>query len=91
MSVGFTCQDGFTPLSIALQQGHSDVVSLLMESSQKGRVRLSALHVAAKKDDVRSAILLLQQSSETANDQVSSTTSVTLWTSPSDVQLHMSP
>jgi len=62
-------QDGFTPLAIALQQGHTDVVNLLMEHSQKGRVRLSALHVAAKKDDVRSAILLLQNN-ENANDQV---------------------
>ena len=40
-----------------------------MEYSQKGRVRLSALHVAAKKDDVRSAILLLQNN-ENANEQV---------------------
>jgi len=66
-------QDGFTPLAIALQQGHTEVVNLLMEYSQKGRVRLSALHVAAKKDDVRSAMLLLQNN-ENANDQVTSTT-----------------
>jgi len=62
-------QDGFTPLAIALQQGHTEVVNLLMEHSQKGRVRLSALHVAAKKDDVRSAMLLLQNN-ENANEQV---------------------
>lgn len=46
-------QDGFTPMAVALQQGHTDVVNVLMESSNKGKVRLSALHVAAKKDDVR--------------------------------------
>jgi len=65
------CKDGFTPLAIALQQGHSDVVQLLMEYSQKGRVRLSALHLAAKKDDVRSALLLLQnnQDAEQVNCQ----------------------
>ena len=62
-------QDGFTPLAIALQQGHTEIVNLLMEYSQKGRVRLSALHVAAKKDDVRSAMLLLQNN-ENANEQV---------------------
>ena len=64
-----TLQDGFTPLAIALQQGHTEIVNLLMEYSQKGRVRLSALHVAAKKDDVRSAMLLLQNN-ENANEQV---------------------
>ena len=64
-------QDGFTPLAIALQQGHTEVVNLLMEQSQKGRVRLSALHIAAKKDDLRSAILLLQNN-ENTNDQVTS-------------------
>jgi len=65
------CKDGFTPLAIALQQGHSDMVQLLMEYSQKGRVRLSALHLAAKKDDVRSALLLLQnnQDAEQVNCQ----------------------
>ena len=64
-------QDGFTPLAIALQQGHTEVVNLLMEYSQKGRVRLSALHLAAKKDDVRSALLLLQNNEAAAgNEQV---------------------
>ena len=27
----FVCQDGFTPLKVALQQGHKDVVRLLSE------------------------------------------------------------
>ncbi|XP_076869067.1 ankyrin-2 isoform X2 [Brachyhypopomus gauderio] len=53
-------EDGFTPLAIALQQGHNMVVSLLLEHDTKGRVRLPALHIAARKDDTRSAALLLQ-------------------------------
>lgn len=53
-------QDGFTPLAIALQQGHNAVVSLLLEHDTKGKVRLPALHIAARKDDTKSAALLLQ-------------------------------
>lgn len=53
-------QDGFTPLAVALQQGHDRVVSVLLEHDTKGKVRLPALHIAAKKDDVKSAALLLQ-------------------------------
>ena len=47
-------------MAVALQQGHSEVVNSLMDHTQKGRVRLSPLHVAAKKDDVRAAALLIQ-------------------------------
>uniref|UniRef100_A0A8C2EDQ0 Ankyrin 3a n=1 Tax=Cyprinus carpio TaxID=7962 RepID=A0A8C2EDQ0_CYPCA len=52
--------DGFTPLAVALQQGHDQVVSLLLENDTKGKVRLPALHIAARKDDTKSAALLLQ-------------------------------
>ncbi|KAM9832813.1 uncharacterized protein ACBT44_006587 isoform 7-T7 [Syngnathus typhle] len=53
-------EDGFTPLAIALQQGHEQVVSVLLENDTKGKVRLPALHIAARKDDTKSAALLLQ-------------------------------
>ncbi|XP_045577480.1 ankyrin-2b isoform X14 [Salmo salar] len=53
-------EDGFTPLAIALQQGHNQVVSVLLENDTKGKVRLPALHIAARKDDTKSAALLLQ-------------------------------
>lgn len=52
-------QDGFTPLAVAMQQGHEKVVAVLLESDTRGRVRLPALHIAAKKDDVKAANLLL--------------------------------
>lgn len=53
-------QDGFTPLAVAMQQGHEKVVAVLLESDTRGRVRLPALHIAAKKDDVKAANLLLE-------------------------------
>ncbi|KAG7276773.1 hypothetical protein CRUP_001914 [Coryphaenoides rupestris] len=46
--------------SIATEQGHNSVVSLLLEHDTKGKVRLPALHIAARKDDTKSAALLLQ-------------------------------
>ena len=47
---------------MALQQGHEKVVSVLLEYDSRGssRVQLTALHIAAKKDDVKAAALLLQ-------------------------------
>lgn len=53
-------QDGFTPLAVAMQQGHEKVVAVLLEADTRGRVRLPALHIAAKKDDVKAANLLLE-------------------------------
>lgn len=53
-------QDGFTPLAVALQQGHNQAVAILLENDTKGKVRLPALHIAARKDDTKSAALLLQ-------------------------------
>ncbi|XP_063920116.1 ankyrin-3-like isoform X2 [Zophobas morio] len=53
-------EDGFTPLAVAMQQGHDKVVAVLLENDIKGKVRLPALHIAAKKDDVKAAALLLQ-------------------------------
>ncbi|XP_041449979.1 ankyrin-2 isoform X20 [Drosophila obscura] len=52
-------EDGFTPLAVAMQQGHDKVVAVLLESDTRGKVRLPALHIAAKKDDVKAASLLL--------------------------------
>ncbi|CAH8623633.1 unnamed protein product [Schistosoma intercalatum] len=55
-------EDGFTPLAVALQQGHDRVISLLLERDSRGKSRLPALHIAAKKDDVHAAKLLLNNS-----------------------------
>uniref|UniRef100_A0A3P8URX4 Ankyrin 3 n=1 Tax=Cynoglossus semilaevis TaxID=244447 RepID=A0A3P8URX4_CYNSE len=59
-AVDAATKDGFTPLAVALQQGHDQVVSLLLENDTKGKVRLPALHIAARKDDTKAAALLLQ-------------------------------
>ena len=54
-------EEGFTPFAVAVQQGHSKVVELLLENdTSKGKIRLPALHVAAKRDDCKAAALLLQ-------------------------------
>lgn len=45
-----------------MQQGHEKVVAVLLEADTRGRVRLPALHIAAKKDDVKAANLLLEVS-----------------------------
>lgn len=58
-------QDGFTPLAVSLQQGHDKVVAILLENDSKGsKVRLPALHIAAKKNDTKAAALLLQGDSQ---------------------------
>lgn len=43
-----------------MQQGHDKVVAVLLENDSRGKVRLPALHIAAKKDDVKAAALLLE-------------------------------
>ncbi|XP_058576552.1 ankyrin-1 isoform X22 [Neofelis nebulosa] len=53
-------EDGFTPLAVALQQGHENVVAHLINYGTKGKVRLPALHIAARNDDTRTAAVLLQ-------------------------------
>lgn len=45
-----------------MQQGHDKVVTVLLENDTRGKVRLPALHIAAKKDDVKAAKLLLEVS-----------------------------
>lgn len=45
-----------------MQQGHDKVVAVLLENDSRGKVRLPALHIAAKKDDVKAAKLLLDVS-----------------------------
>lgn len=45
-----------------MQQGHEKVVAALLENDSRSKVKLSALHIAAKKDDVRAATLLLEVS-----------------------------
>ncbi|XP_055346317.1 uncharacterized protein LOC129593857 isoform X2 [Paramacrobiotus metropolitanus] len=47
-------EEGCTPLSVASQQGHDEIVSILLEN---GKVRLPALHIAAKKEDVKAPVL----------------------------------
>lgn len=51
---------------MALQQGHDRVVALLLENDSGTKVKLPALHIAAKKDDTKAATLLLQ-SEQNAN------------------------
>lgn len=45
-----------------MQQGHDRVVAVLLENDTKGKVKLPALHIAAKKDDCKAAALLLEVS-----------------------------
>ena len=54
-------------MSVAVQQGHNQVVAVLMENDSRNKVRLPAIHVAAKKDDVQAALVLLQKDSAKVN------------------------
>ena len=53
-------QDGYTPLAVALQQGHDKVVAVLLENDRAGKTRLPALHICSRRDDTKAALLLLQ-------------------------------
>lgn len=79
-------QDGFTPLAVALQQGHENVVALLINYGTKGKVRLPALHIAARNDDTRTAAVLLQND---PNPDVLSKVYMFVWLPP-DVIVHTS-
>ncbi|XP_060074822.1 ankyrin-2-like [Ylistrum balloti] len=81
--------DGFTPLAVALQQGHERVVSCLLEHDTKGRVRLPALHIAAKKDDIKSAALLLQNEQNNVDSQTKSGSLVNDTTKSGFTPLHI--
>ena len=59
-------------MTVAVQLGHQTVITLLMDNDRTyHRARLPALHVAAKRDDVRAASLLLQ--ADTTRTKVSPT------------------
>lgn len=62
-------QDGFTPLAVALQQGHERVVALLLERDSRSRGGMPALHIAARKDDVNAVGLLLNNPEVNVNHQ----------------------
>jgi ankyrin len=57
-----TTEEGFTPLAVALQQQHAEIVAKLLEveHSKKG-YKLPAMHVAVRKNDEKSTLLLLKQ------------------------------
>ncbi|KAK6468344.1 ankyrin-1-like isoform X3 [Huso huso] len=61
-------QDGFTPLAVALQQGHENVVALLINYGTKGKSLLqnglSPIHMAAQGDHMDCVRLLLQYNAE---------------------------
>ena len=48
---------------MALQQGSDRAVAILLEYGQGSKIKLPALHIAAKKDDVGAAKLLLKSES----------------------------
>lgn len=52
-------QNGFTPLSIALQQGHKKVVEELIQTDRSRKVKLPSLHLAAKNNNTSAVHLFL--------------------------------
>jgi len=62
MEVYIMClmQDGCVPMTVARQLGHRSVITLLIINDPTFyRVRLPPLHIAADRDDARTASLLL--------------------------------
>ncbi|ESO09120.1 hypothetical protein HELRODRAFT_169061 [Helobdella robusta] len=57
-------EDNYTPMAVAVQQNNHEVVDILTEHEQKGKTKLSPLHLAAKKNDVHAVVMLLQISSD---------------------------
>nr|CAH8871652.1 unnamed protein product [Trichobilharzia regenti] len=64
-----TTEDGFTPLAVALQQGHDRVVAHLLERDSRSRGGMPALHIAARKDDANAVSLLLNNAEVNVNHQ----------------------
>ena len=58
-------QGGFEPLDIAVQQGHVDVVTMLLEKDAKHGMK--AMHQAAKKDDKSALKLLINDGKHSVN------------------------
>ncbi len=42
-SQSLATEDGFTPLAVALQQGHDKVVAVLLENDTRGKVTIGCL------------------------------------------------
>ncbi len=42
-SQSLATEDGFTPLAVALQQGHDKVVAVLLENDTRGKVMIGCL------------------------------------------------
>ena len=58
-------QGSFSPLSVAVQQGHRQVAVLLLEAEESSsKVEMSAVHIAARKDDAKALRLLLSTGQE---------------------------
>lgn len=53
-------KDGYLPLDVAMQQGHGKLVASLLENDPSNTVALPALHVAAKKNDTKTASFLVE-------------------------------